>query len=350
MKKRDILNLIRCHSEHNDNGFRDIAIKVAEEFESQGDFELAEYVMALISGDNSLVPQGAEKEIDFELQYLEKLDSQTNQLLLPEKIIDDIKGIINAIERTQELNKFLFQGAPGTGKTEAVKQIARLLKRPLYSVKFSTVIDSKLGQTQKNLVDLFKEIKKISLYESVVIIFDEIDALVMDRASQNDLREMGRATSTFLKCLDQLSENAVLFATTNLFIYFDKALIRRFDFVVDFNRYSFEDLLDISERILEFYSSKFNFMGRDIRLFRKIMRLQTNLIYPGDLKNIIRTSIAFSDRLDSSDFFRRLYSAVCLQNPTDVACLRDQGFTVREIEILTSKSKSSVARELSNRS
>lgn len=56
------------------------------------------------------------------------------------------------------INKFLFQGAPGTGKTEAVKQLARILEREIYMVDFSAIIDSKMGQTQKNMSELFKEI------------------------------------------------------------------------------------------------------------------------------------------------------------------------------------------------
>lgn len=74
----------------------------------------------------------------------------------------------------------------------------------------------------------------------------------------NDLREMGRATSTLLKYLDRVDERIVLIATTNLFEHFDKALIRRFDSVIDFNRYSQEDLMDISEEYLNRFLVKFN--------------------------------------------------------------------------------------------
>lgn len=61
---------------------------------------------------------------------------------------------------------------------------------------------------------------------------DEIDALVLDRINTNDLREMGRVTSTFIKELDRLNENVVIIATTNLFSNFDKAIVRRFDATV----------------------------------------------------------------------------------------------------------------------
>ena len=70
------------------------------------------------------------------------------------------------------------------------------------------------------------------------------------------------------------------------------------------------------------------------------------LPYPGDLKNIIKTAVVFSNVEDRFDYFRRLYLTVRGKMPTDVKELQAEGFTVREIEILTGVSKSAVAREL----
>ena len=267
-------------------------------------------------------------------------------LLMPDVITNDLLGVVNAIDHNIGINKFLFQGLPGTGKTEAVKQLARILNREIFMVDFSAVIDSKLGQTQKNLAALFKEINSFVQPEKVIVLFDEIDALALDRTNQNDLREMGRATSAMLKGFDRLNENIVLVATTNLFEHFDKALIRRFDSVIDFNRYTKEDLLLIAERMLDRYLDKLKLANRDIRLFRKIMKLMPEKMYPGDLKNLIKTAVAFSNPQDGMDYFRRLYYSVCDEKPEDLKKLQAQNFTVREIEILTGKSKSSVAREL----
>lgn len=153
-------------------------------------------------------------------------------------------------------------------------------------VDFSAVIDSKLGQTQKNLSELFKEINSFVHPEKVIVLFDEIDAIALDRTNPNDIREMGRATTAMLKGFDRINENVVLVATTNLFEHFDKALIRRFDSVIDFNRYSDEDLLSIAEKMLDKYLDKLKLANRDIRLFRKIMKLLPEKMYPGDLKNL----------------------------------------------------------------
>ena len=298
--------------------------------------------MSLLSNVNTFVPQSFENTSPF----FEKIDVNTDMLLLPDEITNDLIGVVNAIEHHIGINKFLFQGAPGTGKTEAVKQLARILNRDIYMVDFSTVIDSKLGQTQKNLSLLFKEINNFSQPYDVIVMFDEIDALALDRTNQNDLREMGRATSTMLKEFDRMNENVVLVATTNLYNYFDKALIRRFDSVIDFNRYTQEDLLSIAEKMLDRYLDKLKLANRDIRLFRKIMKLMPQIPYPGELKNLIKTSVAFSDPSDGLDYFRRLYYSVCNEKPNDVKKLQRQTFTIREMEILVGRSKSSVARDL----
>lgn len=342
MKKKSVISLIRYYSEKNDAGFRNEAYEIARDFDRSGDSQLAEYIMSLMSNVNTFVPQMAEHESAF----FEKVEAKEDMLLLPDAITQNLLGIVNAIERNIGINKFLFQGPPGTGKTEAVKQLARILGREIYMVDFSAIIDSKLGQTQKNLATLFKEINSFVQPGKVVVLFDEIDALALDRTNPNDLREMGRATSAILKGFDQLNENIVLIATTNLYQHFDKALCRRFDSVIDFSQYTQEDLLGIAEQMLNRYLDKMKLANRDIRLFRKIMGLADPLPYPGDLKNLIKTSVGFSNPNDGMDYFRRIYFAVCGERPENLKKLQSQKFTVREMEILTQKSKSSISREL----
>ena len=68
--------------------------------------------------------------------------------------------------------------------------------------------------------------------EDVATMRDKFKSDALDRLNNNDLREMGRATSTLLKELDKLNEKIIFIATTNLYKSFDKALIRRFDTVI----------------------------------------------------------------------------------------------------------------------
>lgn len=343
MKKRNVINLIRYHAENNDAAFRNEAYDIARDFDASGDYQLAEYIMALMSDANAFIPQSA----DGSSEFFRKLELSTTPLPLPESISNDVTGIINAVGHNAGVNKFLFQGPPGTGKTETAKQIGRIVNRDVYAVDFNSVIDSKLGQTSKNIRSLFADISSLVHPEKAIILFDEIDALALDRINQHDVREMGRATSALLKELDSMGDQVVLIATTNLYSSLDKALIRRFDTSIDFGRYSKEDLLDIADVLMGNLLARFKNIGRDMRLFRKVMVLMPKLPYPGELQNMLRSAVAFSNPDDEFDYLRRLYSiARPEESLSDFANLRIQGFTIREIATLANVPRSTVSREL----
>lgn len=347
MKKQNVLNLIKFHVEKNENAFRNEAINIARYFDSIGDDQLAEYIMGLIAESNLYTPQSS----DFESKFLKQIETRNMESLnLPSAITNDIKGIINAVNHHLGINKFLFEGLPGSGKTEAVKHIARLLNRTLFYVDFDNLIDSKLGQTNKNIADVFNEINAIPHSNKVVVLFDEIDVIALDRINSNDVREMGRATSTILRELDRLTDlnkEIIIIATTNLFSNFDKALTRRFDAVISFNRYSKEDLIEVAEYHFASFIRNFKGASKDTRLFRKILKTADKLPYPGELKNIIKTSLAFSDVNSEYDYLRRLYNNLIGNlEQTDISELYSKKFTVREIEKLKGESKSTVSRKL----
>ena len=116
MKKRQVLNLIKYFTEGNETGFRTEAYEIAKSFDKSGDYQLAEYIMALLSDANTFVPQVNEDSYD-SLRKVSLLNPDS--LPLPDSISKDIIGIVNAVRRNIGVNKFLFEGAPGTGKTEA---------------------------------------------------------------------------------------------------------------------------------------------------------------------------------------------------------------------------------------
>jgi len=343
VKKKNVLNLIKYHVENNDLQFRNEAVEIAKSFDNKGDYQLSEYIMGLLSSANTFIPQGSSLDDTF----FREIEVNTDPLPLPESILEDIKGIINAVNHGIGINKFLFLGSPGTGKTETAKQVARLLDRHLYMVEFSELVDSKLGETSKNMVKIFNEINRMPYPNTAVILFDELDVIALDRVNDHDVREMGRATSTLLKELDRLNDEIVLIATSNLTDLFDKALLRRFDSLINFDRYQYDDLIEIAEVILNGQLKTFKNAGRDMKLFRKIISLSADLPSPGELQNIIKVSLAFSDPNNPFDYLKRLLKQFSPEKiPFDLKTLKAQGFTVREIEILTGISKSQVSREL----
>ena len=345
MKKGDVVDLIRYHFQNREKEFRNTTITVARDFDKNGDAQLAQYIMGFLSQANAFFPQS--EDVASSLLPV-KLDP--DPLPLPEVITRDLKGIINAVNHGIGVNKFLFVGSPGTGKTESSKQIARLLGRQLLQVDFSSLVDSKLGQTAKNLTSLFSEINGLPFPNKYIILFDEIDTIALDRINQNDVREMGRVTSAFLKSLDSIVPEIVIIATTNLFANLDKALVRRFDGTIDFDRYTTSDKIEVAESVLNNYMRQFKNVARDLRLFKKILKNAKQIPNPGDLKNIIKTSLAFSDPADPYDYLKRFFNAMFNEKTLSLQDLHSLGFTVREIEILTGISKSSVSRELNGSS
>lgn len=345
MKKKNVINLIKYHTENKEQEFRDEAYEIAQDFLKSGDDELARYIMAILSKANIFTPQSIDGTSDFFRKNLNYSDT----FKLPHSIENDIFGIINAIRHGADVNKFLFVGNPGTGKTEACKQIARILNRELYFVQFDEIVDSKLGQTSKNIVKLFDDINALKNPNETIILFDELDAISLDRINSNDLREMGRVTSTLLRMLDSLDKRIILFATTNLFDKFDKAIIRRFDYVVNFNNYTREELIEVANSILNNELNKYKGLKEDTKLANKIFNLYKEIPYPGDLNNIIRSTIAFSDFSKPYGYLSGLYQKIVGEEVSDdLKKLKEQGFSVREIEKLTGISKSSVSRGIIN--
>ena len=342
MKKQNLVNLIRYHVEKNDEAFITEVAEIAKDFDANDDSSTAQYLMELVSNTNYYVPQTSYRN----LKYLTKMEYSSKPLLLPNALEEDVVGISKTINKKLGLSKFLFYGAPGSGKTESAYQIARMLNRDILSISFEQLIDSRLGETAKNVVKLFDEINHLP-YNRAIILFDEIDSLVLDRINSNDLREMGRVTSVFLKELERLNEHIVIIATTNLIDKFDKALLRRFDAIISFDRYSKEDLIEIADSMLRATLRNVKSAKINMRLFNKILGNMEKIPYPGDLKQIIKTAIAFCDDSSEYDYLRKMYiNLYGLSGAIDIQDLSTQGYTTRETEILSKIPKSSVSRKL----
>jgi hypothetical protein len=92
---------------------------------------------------------------------------------------------------------------------------------------------------------------------------------------------------------------------------------------------------------------KFKSAGKKVGLFRKILNNAEKLPYPGELKNLLKTSLAFSDPNNEYDYLKRIYTSLGKENNgEDLKNIQEKGFTVREIEILTGVSKSQISRKI----
>ncbi len=350
MDNERILSLIRYHFNNEDDEFKKESYKIAEELYKNGEHELSNYIVGLVTGINTFDTQG---NVISKIPLFKKPDYTPTKILLPESVADNVAGIINSIKNKTDLSKFLFTGSPGTGKTSTAINIANILHREILVINIPNLIDSKLGGTAKNINDLFLYINNIVEPEKKIILFDEIDSLVLDRVNSNDVREMGRATSTFLNCLDELNNNIVIIATTNLHESLDKAIIRRFDCVVNFDSYSKEDISEISYDILLKYLSKYKENNQVYnKLFNKLIDLPEFNFSPSEIDSYLKKSIAFSKKENKYDYLNILYKTIFSFNSKEdemkqIKYLYDNGFSLRDLEIITRYSKSKISRDLS---
>lgn len=342
MKKQNIVNLVKYHSQCDDKAFNNEVLSIAKEFIEGGDNAIGQYLLSLIKSVDSFKIQDLTYD-DF--RFLIKDKKKPSSVLFPNDLVADIMSISKSISKRNGIHRFLFVGKPGTGKTEACRHIARITKRDLLIVNIEDLVDSHLGQTPKNIVSLFNEINKV-VSENVIILFDEIDSLVMDRINDNDLREMGRATSSFLRQLDELDNEIVIIGTTNLQNKLDEALKRRFEAIISFDRYSYEDLCEITDSYFHSLFSEYDDFKYDSRLVHKIIKLSNQNLSPAELKNIIRLSVLLSEE-KTYDYLKGLFQNLCPNlDISNISLLKDKGFNLSEIEKITSISKSTASRRL----
>jgi hypothetical protein len=124
----------------------------------------------------------------------------------------------------------LFTGPSGTGKTMAAEVLASELRLDLYRVDLSAVISKYIGETEKNLKQVFDAAEE----GGVLLLFDEADALFGKRSEVRDShdRYANIEVGYLLQRIEAYQGLAIL--TTNLKSSLDKAFQRRLRFTVPF--------------------------------------------------------------------------------------------------------------------
>ncbi|OBI42464.1 AAA family ATPase [Mycobacterium colombiense] len=134
--------------------------------------------------------------------------------------------------------RFLLVGPPGTGKSATAEALADELGRPLATVQLSSLVSSLLGDTARNLATIFA----IASQESLVVLFDEFDAIGKERSEGSDHGELRRVVTTFLQQIDEFVGPSILVATTNHPALLDVAAWRRFDEVIAYELPNVHDI------------------------------------------------------------------------------------------------------------
>jgi SpoVK/Ycf46/Vps4 family AAA+-type ATPase len=191
----------------------------------------------------------------------------------------------------------IFFGAPGTGKTEAVYQIARKTGRDIMMVDLSQTKSKWFGESEKvvkKIFDDYASLLKVSPKEPILFI-NEADGFFSKRTEMNGNRgsSTDQTNNIIQNILLQALENfeGILLATTNLTENLDKAFERRFSFRINFAKPDVSarqsiwksKLPDLSERNAAVLAEKFEITGGEIdvqvrqMILKKVLNKKTDI-------------------------------------------------------------------------
>jgi len=117
----------------------------------------------------------------------------------------------------------LLAGPPGTGKTQLAGEVAERLGRALVTRRASDLMSKWVGETEQNIAPAFRD----AIAEGAVLMFDEADSLLYDRATATRSWEVSQVNE-LLTWLDR--HPLPVFAATNDLRRLDPAALRRFTF------------------------------------------------------------------------------------------------------------------------
>jgi SpoVK/Ycf46/Vps4 family AAA+-type ATPase len=185
-------------------------------------------------------PLPKDRERDLPLFDRRRPDRYLSDLVLSENQEAVIKDVTREFTRwdilrsngLQPVQKLLFCGPPGCGKTATAEAIATEIGLPLLYVRFDAVVSSLLGETAANLRKVFDYASE----GSWVVLFDEFDAVGRSRDNPSEHSELKRVVNAFLQMIDSFEGRSLIIAATNFEQALDPAIWRRFDDILRFEK------------------------------------------------------------------------------------------------------------------
>ena len=177
---------------------------------------------------------------DKELFYTDRNASQVDELrnfLMPDRYTE--------IRERMKENGFrsgfacLFYGAPGTGKTETVNQLARITGRAIMAVNVPDIKSKWVGESEKNIKEVFDRYRLAVERSELapILLFNEADAIIGIRR-EGATSAVDKMENSIQNIILQEMEtlDGIMIATTNLTQNLDPAFERRFLYKICFDK------------------------------------------------------------------------------------------------------------------
>jgi len=279
MSNGDLLKqLFRNYKEHNNLGFETVAQQIIAEERQKNHHVLAgDLQRILANGSISHAPSTSSGGVGgWQNGHVQPLPRNTDEeaglleIRQPDRYWPDVllsaengallERVITEVRRCELLEthgmrpkrRLLFCGPPGCGKTLTAEVLAGELGLPLLYTRFDAIISSYLGQTATHLRKIFEYAAK----GRWVLFFDEFDAIGKSRDNLTEHGELKRVVNSFLQLLDNFTAPSLVIAATNHEGLLDRALWRRFDEIIRFDRPSRDQIPAIVKRKLSAFRHK----------------------------------------------------------------------------------------------
>ncbi|MBQ9473246.1 MAG: AAA family ATPase [Bacteroidales bacterium] len=204
----------------------------------------------------------------------------------------------------------LFHGAPGTGKTETVYQLARRTGRQVMVVDVPQIKSKWVGESEKNIKALFDRyralVKKLDV--APILLFNEADAIIGIR-KQGAQSAVDKMENTIQNIILQEMESldGILIATTNLTENLDNAFERRFLYKIRFEKPDAQVrgkiwrqmIPELSQGIADNLASLYDFSGGQIENIAR--KYAVECILHGDTADLQHTleELCANERIDN---------------------------------------------------
>lgn len=252
---KQILALLKSRAEGDDERFYSIALQVAAAEARQGRRQTAEEMRAEVNRARASNSPGANVAISFSqprgmlegLLEVRTARFKLRDVVLSKRLVYRLEDLLTQQRKRDWLRehgkkpsrRLLFVGPPGSGKTMSAEALAGELSLPLYVIRLEALITRFMGETAAKLRLIFDETAK----RRGVYLFDEFDAVGAQRTAINDVAEMRRVLNSFLQFMEEdNSTDSLIVCATNHPSLLDRALLRRYDQVLEFDIPSSNDI------------------------------------------------------------------------------------------------------------
>lgn len=160
-----------------------------------------------------------------------------------------LASLVEGLQKKGEA-RICMTGPPGTGKTAFAHYLAQQLDGGILSAKVSDLFSPYHGATEQRIAQVFRD----ATAQGKVLLFDEADSLLSKRADGGQLWQVTLVNEMLMQ-LDEF--DGVACFTTNRMDALDGAVLRRFDFKIEF------DYPTLAQRLLLFERTCPNVMLED---------------------------------------------------------------------------------------